>query len=210
LTTSVLANDYSVIGECFRRYRLFSQDPVSNAIAPELRGLVYDTVIRFGNETYYNDMLKRYREATTDASERSRAMYALARTLQPNLIGRTLQWTMTDDVRSQDGIFVIRILAITSYTGASLAWDFVRENFDAILAKYGDRQVDTRVLQAVTTPFFVTNTKADEVRAFASGKSSLSAYYVDTAVSTIEANAVFIARNSDDLQAFLTTRYPVA
>jgi aminopeptidase N len=54
----------------------------------------------------------------------------------PKLLDRTLQLTMTPDIRSQDAIGVMAAV-MTNPAGARVAWDFVRAHWAEIEQKMG-------------------------------------------------------------------------
>lgn len=104
-----------------------------NAIAPEVVSEVTRLAAIGGDSRLYETFLKGYRTATTPA-EKSRFLSLLSAFRNPALVQRTLEWTLTDDVRSQDIAGVLGSM-ITNPAAGEAAWKFLNENWDALAKK---------------------------------------------------------------------------
>ena len=72
---------------------------------------------------------------TSSPQDYYRYFYALAQFRDPALLKRTLEWTLTPEVRNQDLRIVLRVL--DNPAGQQLAWDFIRERYADIQNKAG-------------------------------------------------------------------------
>jgi aminopeptidase N len=176
-------------------------------IPVELRSTVYYTVVRRGGEQAYQSMVTRYMNALKGGSdfERSRCMYALAQATKPSLLKRTLQFALSENVRSQDAGALIRAVARSPY-GVDIAWEFVNQHHEAIASKIGDRQFQTTIV-AGTTVLFATETKLEEVNALFSRIAPGMA--LPQALDQIKANIFWLSKNYQDLADYLSIEYPL-
>jgi hypothetical protein len=180
----------------------------SNTDIPvELRAAVYYAVVRQGGEKAYTSMVQRYLAALNGGSdfERQRCMYALAQATKPSLLKRTLEFALTDKLRSQDAGALIRAVARNPY-GVDLAWDFVSNNYKAILAKIGDRMFQSYIVVG-TTGLFATDQRYDQVNQLFSVVAPGMA--LPQALDMIKANKFWLDKNYNDLSEYLKSEYPV-
>jgi aminopeptidase N len=100
------------------------------AIAPEMVSEVTSLAAISGDAKLYEAFLRGYRTAT-DPREKVRFLGLLSSFRDASLLRRTLELTLTDEIRSQD---IASVLAgvIGKPTGTYLGWKFVKENWPAI------------------------------------------------------------------------------
>ena len=72
--------------------------------------------------------------------EQLRYLYALARFRDPDLFDRLLESTLTDDVRPQDGPFLLAT-ATTNRDLGDRAWRFIADNWDAELDRFASSNI---------------------------------------------------------------------
>ncbi|KAI1357008.1 peptidase family M1-domain-containing protein [Xylaria sp. FL0043] len=73
----------------------------SSAIHPNVRGSVYGMVLKYGGKQEYDDLLKIY-TSSTNTDERNTILRCLGRAKDPELIQRTLDLALSNEVKSQD------------------------------------------------------------------------------------------------------------
>lgn len=205
ISIASLFGNESIIQQAMEKYDSMERDPKLHFIPADLRAAVYDTVVRYGGDKYYSKMLERYRKSANDVSEKNRCMYALTMARQPHLIKHTLEMTLTDEIRSQDGIFVIRSILRSSPLAHSMAWDFVRENFDEIVAKYDMRTVNGRLITSIAG-LFTSQWKRRELLEFFVDKPDVSDQYLQMALQLIDANIRFLKTSGESLSKWLEER----
>jgi aminopeptidase N len=125
--------DAEVIAEAKRRFAGFLNDPKS--LSPALLDTVTHIVgITAGRDDY--DALIALARRTTITSERVRYYNAAAGARDADLARRTLAMTLTKEL---PGTMVNGLISEVAQSGwqVQLAWDFIRQNLDALTARQG-------------------------------------------------------------------------
>jgi len=94
---------------------------------------VLNTAARFADAALY-DRLREQTIKTTDLRERSYLIYALAKTREPTLRDRSLAFTLDKELSGRDARDLLED-ALDDQTNRRPAFDFVRANYDALVAK---------------------------------------------------------------------------
>ncbi|XP_078355734.1 puromycin-sensitive aminopeptidase-like, partial [Oculina patagonica] len=114
------SGDQATIAEARKRFDAHCKG--ESTIPADLRSAVYSTVLKHGDDVTLDSMMKLFREADLD-EEKVRIMRCMGAVLQPELIKKVLDFSMSSEVRSQDTVFVIA--GVTgSLLGRELAWQF--------------------------------------------------------------------------------------
>jgi aminopeptidase N/puromycin-sensitive aminopeptidase len=114
-----------------------------------------------GDEEMYEKM-KRVSENATDPDLKEAALRALTRFTTPVLVIKTLQYAVSDAMRSQDSWTLIALLLERRDT-QDLAWQYVQQHWDAIERKSTSNS-GARIVEATGT--FCTAAQRDEVTSF--------------------------------------------
>jgi puromycin-sensitive aminopeptidase len=125
----ILGNDPAVQGPARELYRKGVE-----ALDPAVAAAVISVTAFAGAEAEYAEFLRRFKTARTPQDEQ-RYLYALATFRQPDLLSRTLQKTLTDEVRTQDAPFLVRALMMSVYA-RELAWRFLKAEWQLMAARY--------------------------------------------------------------------------
>jgi puromycin-sensitive aminopeptidase len=120
----------------------------AHAVEPNLAAAAITVTADAGGEAEYERFAAARKAATTPQSE-VRYLYSLARFHDAALIQRTLDATLTDEVRSQNAGFLLR-LALTNRTAGPQAWEFVRRNWEALLERLPSNNV-VRMCEGIRT-----------------------------------------------------------
>ncbi|XP_078702253.1 puromycin-sensitive aminopeptidase-like isoform X2 [Branchiostoma floridae x Branchiostoma belcheri] len=123
----------------------------SRTLHADLRGPVYATVLRHGDEQTYEQLLDLLRKADLH-EEKVRILRSLGSVSQPQLIQRVLDFALSSEVRSQDTVFVIGG-ATSSLKGRELAWKFVQDRWDELHTRYQGGFLLARLVQFSTSGF---------------------------------------------------------
>ncbi|MBI2704206.1 MAG: M1 family metallopeptidase [Actinobacteria bacterium] len=94
----------------------------------------------------YDDFVQRFKTAATPQEE-VRYLYALADAEDPDLVRRTLDLSLTDDVRTQNAPYLIR-RALTNRAHGLRAWKFVVDQWDAVNERFPSNSI-VRMLEGV-------------------------------------------------------------
>ena len=141
----VLGADPDVRAEAVRRHaELLEGRP---GLAPDLVTATVAVVAAAGDEGTYEAVLARYR-TTTNPQDKMRYLLALGGFEDPALLRRSLDLCLADDVRNQDGPFLIGAI-IGNRHGGAMAWEWVEEHWDAILGRFPSNLL-VRLLEGIT------------------------------------------------------------
>jgi hypothetical protein len=130
-------------------------------VDPSVAAAAVDVVATVGGVEDYEAFLVQAKDASTP-QEQERYRAALARFRDPALMTRTLEATLTADVRPQDAPFLIARSVMNRDLGPQ-AWRFVRDRWDALT----DRVAASNVIAlAVGTRSLTTPEQVEDVHAF--------------------------------------------
>lgn len=171
-------------------------------IAADLRSPVYSTVLKHGGEEEYEKLLTLFR-ATDLQEEKVRILRCLGAATQKELILRTLAFSLSSEVRSNETVFVVAGCT-GSKEGRELAWNFLQTNWATLYERYQGGFILGRLIK-VCTEGFASEERADEVQKFFAAHSAPSAERnIDQAVENIRLNAQQLTRDQAHLDSFLT------
>lgn len=105
----------------------------SKSMDPNLLPAIVDSVSANGDPTLYEKFLE-LKTAAKTPQEESRFLFALANFKQKELVERTLKSSLDGTIRVQDAPQMLRALLYNT-AGGLQAWDFVKTNWDDIVAK---------------------------------------------------------------------------
>jgi puromycin-sensitive aminopeptidase len=145
-----LGNDRTVQARAAELYAASLSDAA--AVDPNVLPALIAILAHAGDAARYQEFLQRFRSASTPQEEQ-RYLYALAGFQQADLLAQTLERTLTGEIRTQDGPFVIRSI-LMSVSGREVAWRFVKERWDrldGLFPKHGLRRMCEGVI-ALATP----------------------------------------------------------
>lgn len=191
--------DPDILAEAKKR---FDAHVAGTAIIPaDIRGAIYLAAASVADRKLYDEFLKLYRN-TDLQEEKNRLSTALAGVTKPELIQATLEFSLSDEVKSQDAVFVIIYCAITAI-GRDLTWRFFENNKDAIRKRYSSGFLIARLVKCITENF-ATEEKALEIELFFSQN-----YFpgvervVQQSLENIRLNAAWLSRDTEDVRQFL-------
>jgi aminopeptidase N len=155
-----------------------------------------------GDSALYDKVLAVSRNST-DPEEQEEALRTLARFRNPELVKRTLDYTVSGEVRNQDSWGVLVALLRDRET-RDQTWDYIRTNWDTVKAQLTVSSGE-EVVRA--TGYFCSVERRDEVAEFfAAHKVEASARTLATAMDSINACVQLRATQESDLQRWLATR----
>ncbi|KAB0796160.1 hypothetical protein PPYR_10221 [Photinus pyralis] len=167
----------------------------------DLRSACYKAILRAGSKDTYDTMLKLYRSADLH-EEKDRISRALGATKDEALLAKVLDFAMSQEVRSQDTVFVIMSVAMTR-PGRILAWDFLKKQWQELIDRYQGGFLLTRLVK-FTTENFASEEMAVEVENFFNNNKAPGAERtVQQGVETIRLNAAWLARDADSIRKYL-------
>ncbi|MBI3783068.1 MAG: M1 family metallopeptidase [Deltaproteobacteria bacterium] len=124
-----VARSQSVRAEARQRFEKYAAD--RSSLDPNLASAVVGLAARDGDAALYERYLERKRQALTDPEEEQRFLMSLAAFEKPELVQRTLELAVTNEVRAQDRTSLFG--GLLGRTASRLAaWKFVREHWEEI------------------------------------------------------------------------------
>lgn len=138
LGIAAISDEPSVVEEALSRFDAMTKP---EDIAPDLRGVVYTTAARLGDEKTFEKLLDMH-NSTSSSEERVTIAAALTNFKQPELIQRALSLITTDIVRLQDVMYWIaysfsnRFAQRATWEWLTANWDWIKQNLGGDLAFY--------------------------------------------------------------------------
>lgn len=126
------AGDEKTKAAAFEMFEKFTSGD-RDALHPNLRASVYSVALQYGGEKEYNAVVKEY-ETGKNSDERNTALRALGRARDPKLIQRTLDYSLSKEVKDQD-IYLPLAALRTHREGIEAFWSWLKANWETIKKK---------------------------------------------------------------------------
>ena len=192
--------DPAVNAEALRRFDQGTRE--GTPVAPDLRMAVYGQVVESRGLEGYEAVLGVYREAELH-EEKNRCLRALGCSTDADLLRRTLEFSLGDEVRGQDTPLVVAGVALNPL-GRDMAWNFLREKWAEFDSRYGQGGFIIARIVSITTEDFTTLEKAAEVEAFfESHPAPAAARTVRQSLERIRSNALWLERDGEAIARWL-------
>jgi aminopeptidase 2 len=153
-------------------------------------------------EKQYNAIVNEARNAAT-SDERNSALRSLGRAKSPELMQRTLNMALSDEVKGQDIYLPIGALR-THPAGCYALWNWVKENWAELERRLPPSLSMLSSVVSITTSCFTHRDHVEDIEAFFKNKSTKG---FDMALSqsldSINAKAAWVVRDSEDVNAWL-------
>ena len=191
-------NDQEIVAGCRQRFQKYIVEP--EAIVPDLRASVFRVVGHYADDPTWSK-LRELGLKTTSTEEKQNYYDALASARDPQLVTRSLQISLTDELPTSRAVFLVGKVARDS-DHPDLAWDFAKANMKALLSKTDAAGINRYAPSLFT--FFSEESRADELKAYA--KTNLppaSAKEVANAVDEIQFRSEFKKRLANQLSAWI-------
>lgn len=189
---------FSIFFHRFENY-LSSKAP----LVADLRNVCYRAVLQDADEKTFNNMLAEYRKADLH-EEKVRILRALGVIKNPELLSKVLQFSLSEEVRTQDTVFVV-ISVASNPAGRELAWKFFQDNFKLLNERYSGGFLLTRLVKYCTDGFACTK-KAEVIEQFFKEHPVPGAERtVQQSIETIHLTAGWLKRDVPAIREFLKT-----
>lgn len=150
----------------------------------------------------YDVVIKQSKSAKT-SDERNTALRSLGRAKSPELIQRTLAYSLSDDVKGQDIYLPISALR-THPEGIDALWNWVKDNWAELERRLPPSLSMLSSVVSITTSSFTHKEHIKDIDDFFAKKSTKG---FDKALAqsrdAISAKAAWIERDSEDVKAWL-------
>ncbi|MGE5849050.1 MAG: ERAP1-like C-terminal domain-containing protein, partial [Candidatus Methylomirabilota bacterium] len=193
-----LGSDATVQAEARGRYARYRDDP--SAADPNVVAALIAILAHGGGEGEYAEFLARFRSASTPQEEQ-RYLYALAGFREAGLLRRTLDLTMSGEVRTQDAPYLVRSL-LMNVQARELAWEFVKEHWDTMERQY-PQGAFRKMCEGVTA--LATPELEADVQAFFTAKNvSLGGKTLEQYLEQLRIAVAFREREMANLASYLS------
>ncbi|XP_044317726.1 glutamyl aminopeptidase isoform X2 [Drosophila rhopaloa] len=188
---------------------LFNQWLASPEIrpSPDIRDVVYYYGLQQVNtEAAWDQVWKLYLNET-DAQEKLKLMNCLAAVQVPWLLQRYINWAWDEsNVRRQDYFTLLGYIS-TNPVGQSLVWDYVRQNWEQLVERFGINERTLGRLIPTITARFSTQTKLEEMQQFFTKYPEAGAGTAarQQALETVKANIKWLTVNKAQVGEWLAS-----
>jgi len=158
-----VGSDKDIRSEAAKQFDAWKAD--RNSVDPNVVPALISILSYTGNKARFDEFLALSESAPT-TQEKLRFLGALGNFREEGLYKEAIALTLSDKIRTQDAPFILAGIIGTEHAGET-AWDFMRENWEKIVASFPDNAVprmvascsalDTPELQAEVVDFFAKN-----------------------------------------------------
>jgi puromycin-sensitive aminopeptidase len=200
LLTAALAiqgGDQATQARCVELYERGEAEP--GRVDPELVAASTTVVAATGDDVVYDRLVERYRTASTP-QDQLRHLYALAEFDSAELVRRTCELAMSEEVKTQNAPFLLR-MGIANRRHGAVAWEFVRRHWDEANERFPNNTI-VRMVDAVR--LLTDESVAADVQAFFSEHPiKQAAKTLDQILERQRVNVALRAREHDRFAAAL-------
>lgn len=154
-------DEKDILSEAKYRFDKFLDKP--EQLDPDLRSVVYTLVAWSGDEKIFDQLANLYRKAPTQ-EEKIRFLAALAGFKDEGLLLKSLDFSISPEVRSQDMFITIARVAGNPY-GRKIVWSWLKKNWGEIMKKFGyGSPLLNRIIGSISV--MADASKEDEIKSF--------------------------------------------
>lgn len=195
-----------VIDEAKSRFGQFVKGDHS-AIHPNLRGTIYNIVVRQGGKEEFDQVMHLYNTFTV-ADQKLAALSALGSSRDPAVILEALELTKNDAVvRPQDVIYITRASGANT-AARRTTWEFVTSNWDFFYNRYGiggGISLLGRIVSTSTQEFSDEKDVAKVEAFFQQKETSTIDRTIQQSIERIRLNHGWLSANRDSVAQWLRT-----
>ncbi|TRY90685.1 hypothetical protein DNTS_002891 [Danionella cerebrum] len=174
-------------------------------LSADLRSPVYLTVLKHGDSTTLDTMLKLHKQADMQ-EEKNRIERVLGAIPAPDLIQRVLNFALSEEVRPQDTVSVIGGVAGSSKQGRKAAWKFVKDNWEELHNRYQGGFLISRLIKLTVDGFAIDKMAAEVKSFFETHHAPAAERTVQQCCENVLLNAAWLKRDAEDIHQYLLQR----
>ena len=191
--------DQDTLQEAGSRFDRYLEDPGN--VHPDIRAVVFGLTAKRGNSSTYDTIWELMQRATLE-EEKLRLLAALGQFQDRELLSRTLQSSLSSDVRVHDTIPLVGAVA-SNRLGRGLAWEFVKTNWAEFDRRYGEGGFGIMRLVSLTSAFTTHEMREEVEKFFRDHPAPAAERTVRQSLEAIQLNAAWLERNRAELAAWL-------
>ena len=189
------SEDADTLKEAGARFSRYVEEPAN--VHPDIRGVVFGLAAQSGDRSTYDTMWELQAGATLE-EEKVRFLASLGRFEQQELLERTLEASLSSDVRTHNTVSMVASVA-GNQRGRDLAWEFVKANWDEFDNRYGEGGFGLMRLVSIASRF-TTEDKREDVESFFSDHPAPAAERtIRQSLERIRLNIAWLERNRAEL-----------
>jgi puromycin-sensitive aminopeptidase len=196
--------DDEVLEEAGRQFEVFLTD--QSLVSPDLRGVVFQLASRAGGASTHEKLRTLARE-TTLQEERMRLHAAMCRAKDPVLLQRTLDMLLSDEVRPQDTVGLLGVMAGNS-AGRHLTWEFIKDHWEELDRRYGSGGFGLMRLVETTGHFTNMEDYQDVAKFFQNHPIPAATMALERSLERIGVNIRWLQANREELTRWLDSFAP--
>jgi aminopeptidase 2 len=137
------------------------------------------------------------------ADERNSALRSLGRAKSPELIQRTMEFSLSSNVKGQD--IYLPLSALRSHAeGCEALWKWVKDNWEELERRLPPSLSMLSNVVSISTSSFTHREHIEDIKAFFAQKSTKGFdMSLDQSIDSISAKAAWLERDSDDVKQWL-------
>ncbi|QQR58468.1 MAG: M1 family metallopeptidase [Candidatus Melainabacteria bacterium] len=199
-----IGESQAVITKAREMFGAYCNNPES--INPDLNDTIAGVIAYNGTKEDYDTLFKLYKEAKTPEAK-LRNLMSLSVFRQPDLIKRTLDLALTDDVKTQDAPHLVQ-KSLRSVAGRQIAWQYIKDNWTKMNERYPSK-LFIRIVRGATS--IVEPKMVDDMTQFLSTHPVHSGdRVIAKVIERGRINAAFNTAIAADLSTWLSKYTPVA
>jgi puromycin-sensitive aminopeptidase len=129
---ALLGDDEDAVASCRTLLETYLADPSS--VEASLAATALTTSATLGDAALHERLVERFR-AADNPQDRERFLFSLARFRDPGCLARTLELSLSGEVRTQDAPYLLG-QSIANRDNGETAWNFVAKNWDEINQRF--------------------------------------------------------------------------
>ena len=172
----------------------------SDAVHPDLRGIVFSLAAQAGDRTTYNHLWDLETRASLQ-EEKIRLLLAMSRFQDVALLNETLESSLTSRVRSQDTITVVASVAANP-KGRETAWEFVKSNWAEFDRRYGGGGFGLMRLVSIVNSFTTEGQMAGVENFFTENPAPAAERTIRQALERMRLNIRWLEQNRPALNSW--------
>ncbi|XP_032890815.1 puromycin-sensitive aminopeptidase isoform X1 [Amblyraja radiata] len=174
-------------------------------LSADLRSPVYLTVLKHGDATTLETMLKLHNQ-TDLQEEKVRIERLLGTILHPDLVQKVLTFAMSEEVRPQDTVFVLGGVSSGSLMGRKAAWKFLKDNWEELYNRYQGGFLISRLIKLTVDGFTGDKMAADVKSFFETHPAPAAERTIQQSCENILLNGAWLKRDAEAIQQYLLQR----
>ncbi len=166
-----------------------------------MRQAVYSLVAEHGGEKEWEELLTVYK-GTDLHEERVRVLNAAGSCRQEPVLRNLLQFSLSEDVRSQDTPIVLAGAA-SHAKGRTLAWEFLKQNWDTFVDRYNGGGIGLLARIIGLASEFTAKQELEDVESFfQTHQVQGTERAVKKTIETVRSNVAWLERARNEIVAY--------